>query len=235
MLAVWVDLRLTTSTSPERFMAAKKAKRAKRPRSASSTKGGKEARAASPTSRARGNVSVRYDEDEAIHALSSTTGEPPPRASKTLERVRYIADEMSAGRWDGYATRVPLAEVWGVTDSRVRDYAAEAHRLIAADPQELLERRRSFAGWAALQRQRASSMVNQQTGLPDFGNAVKVAEFEAKCIGLDLEPEKKAEAHEPVAMRVEVTVAPDPPAPASPPATSGGSAQSPATVHPTPC
>lgn len=128
---------------------------------------------------------------------------PPDRASSTVERVRYIADEMAGGRWDGYNSRAPLAEIWGITDSTVRNYSAEAHRLCEFEPQEILERRRSLGAFVAVQRARASRMVSRVTGLPDFGSVLRAAELEAKFIGIDLEPPEKTDGAG-VAMRIEI-------------------------------
>lgn len=51
------------------------------------------------------------------------------------ERVAYIAEEMAELRWERKTAKV-LAEAWGVAESTVQNYSAEASRLVSGDADE---------------------------------------------------------------------------------------------------
>lgn len=129
--------------------------------------------------------------DEQVKAGSIPA--PPGLESTVEERVSFIADEMASGRWEAYASRAILAKAWGIGDERVRQLASEAHRLVAFDPEERDRKRASLAAFCAKTRDRASTMLNDITGLPDFGSALKAAELEAKFIGIELATTNKVE------------------------------------------
>ena len=121
-----------------------------------------------------------------------------PQSSKE-DRVLFIVEEMAHGRWDGYASRAAIAEACGLAEATIRHDSAEAHRIVAYDPQEREEKRRSLAAFIAKQRERASEMVNMITGLPDFGAMCKATELEAKLVGIELDkPAQTAGAEKPV-------------------------------------
>jgi hypothetical protein len=109
-----------------------------------------------------------------------------PKSSKE-DRVNFIVDEMANGRWDGYSSRAAIAEACGLAEATIRHDSAEAHRIVAYDPQEREEKRRTLAAFIAKQRERASEMVNVVTGLPDFGAMCKATELEAKLVGIELD------------------------------------------------
>jgi hypothetical protein len=94
---------------------------------------------------------------------------------------------MSRGEWYGYATRAKLAVQWGIQEATVRQDAAEAHRQVKADPEQLEQDRLALANWLRSQRRRAARRCNLVTGLPDVQAAIKAAELELKCRGIDLE------------------------------------------------
>jgi hypothetical protein len=137
---------------------------------------------------------VAVDSDRTSHAREHyDVSSAPTRDSIVAQRVEYVAAEMAAGRWDGYRSRLPLAQRWGVEDSTVRNYSTEAHHLVAYSQQERDEKRRSLAAFVAVQRERAQSMTSLITGLPDFGAVLKAAELEAKFLGIELDGPKRLE------------------------------------------
>jgi len=123
-------------------------------------------------------------------ATGETSRAVPGTDSTKEERIAYIVGEMSALRWNGYETRLPLTWAWGVGDSAIRAYAAEASRSLAIDPEEREAHRQALAKWVGLQRERASRMVNTVTGLPDFSAVFKGAELEAKLSKIELDNRK---------------------------------------------
>lgn len=115
---------------------------------------------------------------------------PPGRESSVKERVDYILDEMSEGRWDGYASRAPLATLWCVADSTVRNYSSEAWRALKLDKQALDEKRQTLASWVSKQRERAATMVSFNTGLPDWNGARGWAELECKLLDIEIDTKR---------------------------------------------
>lgn len=68
---------------------------------------------------------------------SRTRARPPATVE---ERVAHIADLMRRLEWERGKSAVPLAAAWGISESTVRNYAAEAHRIVRAevtDPDEV--------------------------------------------------------------------------------------------------
>lgn len=135
---------------------------------------------------------------------------PGPNSS-VEERVSYITWLMSRGEWHCWASRKPLIEVWGITDDRCRQLAAEANRRLALDAEDLAQMRASHAAWCMRLRKRAARMRNQATGLPDFASALKAVELAAKFQGIDLEPKPQTPSAE--ARRIEIVLLPEPETP----------------------
>ncbi len=71
------------------------------------------------------------------------------------ERVAFVAELMNALAWDRGKTGKVIAEAWGLSESALKTYAAEAHRLVTADPDEA--RRDITAGCRRLFRQAVNS------------------------------------------------------------------------------
>jgi hypothetical protein len=122
-------------------------------------------------------------------------------------RVRHIAQLMSRGEWlNSYRMRCELAAEWGVTESAIRGYSAEAHRLLATDPEERKQLRdalaNTFLSIAAEARARTSSV----TGLPDMQSALKALELYAKFASVAPE---EAQAAVSVAPVINVVCKPD--------------------------
>jgi hypothetical protein len=115
---------------------------------------------------------------------------PPGRESTVKERVEYIIAAMSDCTWNGFASRAPLVELWGVTDSTIRNYSAEAWRALKLDPQGLAEHRQALASWVSKQRERAASMVNENTGLPDWSGARGWTELECKLLDIEIDTKR---------------------------------------------
>ncbi len=120
---------------------------------------------------------------------------PPPAAdSEPAERIDYIVQIMARVEWDGYLTRVELAKAWGVTDETVRRYAAEANRRFELDEDEKKQAQlQASLSFQKLHLQ-ALTTFNEQTGMPDFGNAIKARELAVKYQGVVVdEPKKRVE------------------------------------------
>lgn len=109
------------------------------------------------------------------------------------ERVRYIAGEMAAGRWDGYATRQKLATEWSLSDAAIRKYAAEASRSLALDPEEVEQQKLAHAAYASRIMREALGRRNRQTGLPDFRSALEANRDAARFRGIEVEPPKRVD------------------------------------------
>lgn len=146
-------------------------------------------------------VDVEVDEDGDRKGPTAPSYEPqqlddgpplppiPDRNAGTSARIAHIVAVMSRGRWDGFPSRVPLAQAWGISDSRVRQFAAEASRMLYSidDPAELDQKRRTLATITAQQRERAAKMISRKTELPDFGSVAKFIELEAKLLGIPID------------------------------------------------
>jgi hypothetical protein len=61
----------------------------------------------------------------------------PAELKTREERVDFIAEVMTALKWERGKSGPPLARLWGVTEATVRDYAAEASRRVTADAEEV--------------------------------------------------------------------------------------------------
>ena len=132
---------------------------------------------------------------------------PPPTAdSETADKVEYIANELAHGRWDGYVSRAALSKAWGVGDARIQQIATEAHRLVAYDKDERERKRLQLAVTLGIQRELAAAKVNRVTGLPDFAAVARLAELEAKFVGITFEDDARPDE---VAMRIVVEDAKD--------------------------
>jgi hypothetical protein len=119
--------------------------------------------------------------------------EQHPVLESVEQRVRYIAELMSEDRWVTKRCQRELAAVWSVTPSTVRNYSAEAHRILALDPEHRAKLRTKLEQRMEQQSLRAFRLRSQVTGLPDFGGAAKLTELQAKFAGL-LDDEKAAPA-----------------------------------------
>jgi hypothetical protein len=60
------------------------------------------------------------------------------------QRVHFIADMMVSLQWITRASERFLAKAWGVKESTVRNYSAEAHRIATADVHDRGERRELY-------------------------------------------------------------------------------------------
>jgi hypothetical protein len=96
--------------------------------------------------------------------VTTGTEEPkrktPPKGSRTharevpetvADRVAVIADMMERLEWDGRKSLRSLSTAWGLAESTIKNYSAEASRLITGDAEEA--RRDITAGAKKLLRQ----------------------------------------------------------------------------------
>jgi hypothetical protein len=117
----------------------------------------------------------------------------PPSDIPELEdksaRVGWIVDrmrELSWPRWpESLKYRQRLAAAWGVAESTVRDYSAEAHRTVELDPVDKSMVAEDIARTLDAIAQDALATVNEVTGLPDYGSAIRALEAKAKFLGAE--------------------------------------------------
>lgn len=96
-------------------------------------------------------------------------------------RVRHIAEMMASGQWlKSYKMRCSLAEKWKCEETTIRSYAAEAHRLLAMDPEEREQLRITLANHFHNIAEQALSTCNQVTGLPDYNAVLKALDLYAR-------------------------------------------------------
>jgi hypothetical protein len=118
-----------------------------------------------------------------------------PKATNKEERVRFIAQVMSENRWPMWphtrAFRCKLAEVWGLAEATVRAYSAEAHRVVALDPEEREQLREKLAARMEELARKAENSISDVTGLADLNNAIKAYEAYAKFAGIETETKVK--------------------------------------------
>lgn len=100
----------------------------------------------------------------------------------TTSRVEHIADLMRDLQWERGKTAKRLAEEWSVSESTIRNYSAEAHRIVVAEV-DMTEAGRDVS--VALRTVLADSMRDG-----DRKNAIKAAEVWATVSGA-----KAAEKH----------------------------------------
>lgn len=114
----------------------------------------------------------------------------PPRPDETIVEARtaYIAGLMSRGEWrSSLGEYKKLAKAWGVTTATVRSYSAEAHRMIAWDPDERQSLRRSLAAKMGEIAEDALHRLNSKTGLPDYQSVIKAYEDFARFAGIQFD------------------------------------------------
>lgn len=119
---------------------------------------------------------------------------PTPGPESTVDqRIDHCFALMSRGLWQNYATRVQLSAAWGVVDSTIRDYAAEASRRLKLDPVDVESAKLQHARFCEAVQEQALATLNQITGMPDFGAALKANELSARYRGIDVDGTRKVE------------------------------------------
>lgn len=95
---------------------------------------------------------------------------------------------MVAGRWtSSYTRRCELGELWGVAESTIKNYSAEAHRLVVFGDDEREELRRSLCGTLQDILADARARVNERTGLPDYAAQIYAIEKIALFAGIRMQ------------------------------------------------
>lgn len=93
----------------------------------------------------------------------------------TTARVRYCAGLMAEDLWPMFphaeAFRCRLGKVWGVAESTVKNYSAEAHRMLKLDPEEIAQLKLSLASRFRAIAEHALDNVSKISGLPDYRSA----------------------------------------------------------------
>lgn len=131
---------------------------------------------------------------ESIAGAVAPPAEIPVLATPS-ERVAFIVGLMRELAWPSWPAslqfRARLAEAWGVSDSSIRSYSAEAHRVIELDPADRVDVAQDIARRCDKVAEDALNHVNEQTGLPDYGAALRAFEMKAKFLGAEPPKEVK--------------------------------------------
>lgn len=129
--------------------------------------------------------------DDRTSRVSSVGPSELPVLKTPEDRIRYIAELMRENAWpvwpDSARFRKRLAVHWDVSESTIRNYSAEAHRIVAMDPEEREQLKADIAKRLNGISERAATERNLVTGLPDFCSAIKAMETAAKFAGIELE------------------------------------------------
>lgn len=111
------------------------------------------------------------------------------------ERVHYVVGLMRRNEWPSFPEsrkfRAELAAKWGVSDSSVKAYAAEAHRIVALDPDERAELQERLGRSLLEMAEEARASKNKVTDLPDYPSAIRATEMAAKFLGIEFEQKVK--------------------------------------------
>ncbi len=113
----------------------------------------------------------------------------------TEARIQRIVELMAANEWPAFpetaVLRRKLAAEWGVAESTVRNYAAEAHRRVALDPEERARLQEDLGRRLLSIAEEARDARNKVTDLPDFPSAIRATEMAAKFLGIEFKQELK--------------------------------------------
>lgn len=146
------------------------------------------------TARSRAERSVAALEERLREQVQQDDEEPPPAPpgpeSEVAERVNHCWLLMAKGLWNFYASRAELGTLWGVTDSTMRNYAAEAGRRFRMDPDEAEAAKLEHVLSCRRIMRDALASISKVTELPDFMAALKADERIAKYRGIDSEKTK---------------------------------------------
>jgi hypothetical protein len=131
---------------------------------------------------------------EPIAPTRTPPADVPELADKSA-RIAWIVDRMRELAWPVFphslAYRQRLAIAWGVSESTVRDYSAEAHRVIQLDPVDRAMVAYDIARTMDAITQDALATVNEQTGLPDYASAIRAQTEKARFLGAEPPKEVK--------------------------------------------
>lgn len=124
--------------------------------------------------------------------------EPPsdiPSIAETRDRVAWIVDRMRDLSWPVWPAslrfRQRIAEAWGISESTVRNYTAEAHRVVELDAVDRAQVAQDIARQLDAVAQDALASVNEVTGLPDYPSVIRALESKAKFLGAEPSKEVK--------------------------------------------
>ena len=100
-------------------------------------------------------------------------------------RVQEIVVLMSAGEWlMKRSQRRDLAAKWGVQVSTVRDYATDAHRLLAYDPDERAQFQDALMARMLEIAERAKTTISTMSGMPDFRAEIDAIRLAGEYFGI---------------------------------------------------
>lgn len=101
------------------------------------------------------------------------------------DRVAYVADLMAKGEYRTRLTGKWLSQLWGLAETTIGGYAAEASRLLQVPSEERGARRAVMAAWFEARANDAATRRSFVTGLPDMGAALKAMELYGRYAGLE--------------------------------------------------
>lgn len=106
-------------------------------------------------------------------------------------RVMFIVNMMVDATWpvwpEALAFRRSLAAKWGTSESAIKSYAAEAHRVVALDPDDRDQLRAKMARNYQELAEEIRLSESRITGLPDWGSVIKARDNFAKFAGIEFE------------------------------------------------
>lgn len=132
-----------------------------------------------------------------------------PTSPTKSERVNYIADLMSKGRYRSRMTIRALMKVWGLGEDSLEHDASEASRKLATPPEKLEALRTRLASTVEHILTEAMTRPSKVTGLPDYNAALKAAELYGRYSGAEIKVEGNA-SNGPVEVRIITSAIPKP-------------------------
>lgn len=118
-----------------------------------------------------------------------------PQLAEARDRVAWIVSLMRELAWPAWPEslrfRQRVAEVWGISESTVRNYTSEAHRFVELDAVDRAQVAQDIARQLDAVAQDALSCVNEVTGLPDYPSVIRALETKAKFLGAEPSKEVK--------------------------------------------
>ncbi len=133
---------------------------------------------------------------------SPAVGEEIPDIVSVEDRTRWIADRMAEDRWPNFPYaleyRTMLARRWNVTEAAIRNYSAEAHRMVGVTDADRPRLQAEIARRLLAIADDAYARQNMVTGMPDYESSRKALLDYGKYSGIELAAEKVRVSVDPV-------------------------------------
>lgn len=133
-----------------------------------------------------------------------------PTSPTKRDRVNYIADLMSTGRYRTRMTIRALMKVWAIGEDSLEQDSAEASRRLITPPEQLDALRSKLSATINHILTQAMTMPSKVTGLPDYNAALKAAELYGRYSGAEVKVQGDV-SNGPVEVRIITSASPKPP------------------------